>query len=90
MFFFIYVGSILICFHNGNYVCIILCILCRPLCCVVTAYENLSVFTHIVMEKRKFSINDSIKCIYPFIKGVNEHAERMLCNAKFCIPRGGQ
>jgi hypothetical protein len=32
------------------------------------------------MEKRKFSINDSIKSGYPFIKGVNENAECTLCN----------
>jgi hypothetical protein len=68
---FIYVGSILICFHNGSSVCIILCILCRPLRCVVRACENLSVFIHMVMAERKCSI----KSEYPFIKGVNENAE---------------
>jgi hypothetical protein len=49
-FFSIYVGSILICFHNGSSVCIILCILCGPLGCVVSACENISVFIHIVIE----------------------------------------
>jgi hypothetical protein len=75
VFFSIYVDSILICFHNGSSVCIILCILCRPLRCVVKACENLSVYIHtsIVIAKRKCSINDSIKSEYPFIKGVNEN-----------------
>jgi hypothetical protein len=41
------------------------------------------------MSKRKFSINDSIKGIYPFIKGVNENAECTLRNAKFCIAHDG-
>jgi hypothetical protein len=79
----IYVGSTLIFFHNGSSVCIILCILCRLLCCVVTACENLSVVIHIVMAKCKCSINDSIKSEYLFIKGANENAECMLCNMKF-------
>jgi hypothetical protein len=43
-----------------------------------------------VTAKRKCTINDSIKIEYPFIKGVNENAESMLCNAKFCIAHGGQ
>jgi hypothetical protein len=58
--------------------------------CVMKASENLSVFTHIVMGKCKCSINDSVKSEYTFIKGVNENAECMLCNAKFCIAQGGQ
>jgi hypothetical protein len=69
----IYVGSILIFFHNGTSVCIILCNLCRPLRCAMRVSESLSVFTHIVMAKRKCSINDSIKSEYLFIKGVNEN-----------------
>jgi hypothetical protein len=90
MFFFIYAGSILICFHNGSSVCSIPCIHCRPLRCVETACKNLSVFVHIVMAKRKCSINDSIKSEYPFINGVNENVKCMLCNAKFYIADGGQ
>jgi hypothetical protein len=85
-----YVGSILICFHNGSSVCIILCILCWPLHCVVIACENLSVFIHIVMVKCKCSINDSIKNKYPFTNDVNENAECTLCNIKFCIACGGR
>jgi hypothetical protein len=88
-FFFIYVGSILICFHNGSSVCIILCILCRLLRCVVRACENVSVFLHVVMAKRKCSINGSIKSEYPFTQGVNENVECTLCKAKFCIAHGG-
>jgi hypothetical protein len=42
------------------------------------------------MAKRKCSINDGIKSEYPFIKGVNEIVECMVCNAKFCIAHGGQ
>jgi hypothetical protein len=88
----IYVGStsILICFHNGSSVCIIVCILFRPLRCVMRACENLSAFIRIVMAKRKCSINDCIKSEYPFIKGVNENAECTLCNAKFCFAHGGR
>jgi hypothetical protein len=86
----IYVGSILICFHNRSSVCIILCILCRPLHCVVTACENLLLFMHIVMAKCKCSINDSIKSEYPFIIGVNENAECTLCNTKFCVAHSGR
>jgi hypothetical protein len=86
----IYVGSILICFHNGSSVCIIPCILCRPLRCVVRACENVSVSIHIVMAEREYSINDSIKSQYPFINGVNENVECTLCNAKFCIAHGGR
>jgi hypothetical protein len=89
-FFSIYVGSILICFHSGSSVCIILCILCRPLRCAVKACENLSVFIPIMMAKCKCSTNDSFKGEYPFIKSVNENGECTLCNAKFCIARGGQ
>jgi hypothetical protein len=58
--------------------CIILCILCRPLSCVVRACENVSAFVHIVRAKRKCSINDGIKSEYPFIKAVNENVECML------------
>jgi hypothetical protein len=61
--FFLYVGIILISFHNGNSVCIILCIVCRPVHCVVTTYVNLPVYIHIVMAERKCSINDSIKSV---------------------------
>jgi hypothetical protein len=86
----IYVGGILICFYNGSSICIILCIICRLLSFVVTACENLSVFIHIMMTKRKWNINYSIKSEYPFIKSVNENVECMLCNAKFCIAHGGQ
>jgi hypothetical protein len=50
------------------------------LCC-----ENLAVFFHIVMAKRKSSINDSIKSEYSFIRGVNENVECTLCNAKFAM-----
>jgi hypothetical protein len=75
----IYVGIILIYFHNGSYVCVILCILCRPLCFVVIACENLSVSIHTVMAKCKCSINNSIQSEYPFIKGVNENTECTLC-----------
>jgi hypothetical protein len=88
MSFSIYVGSILISFHNGSFVCIILCILCRPLRCFVRVCEILSVFNHIVTAKRKCSISDCIKGEYPSIKGVNENVEFTLCNAKFCITRG--
>jgi hypothetical protein len=84
-FFSIYVGSILICFHNGSSVCIILCILRRPLRCVVIACENLSVFIRIVMATRQVSINDSIKSEYPFIKVMNENGECTLCNAKISL-----
>jgi hypothetical protein len=84
-----YVGSILICFHNGSSVCIILCILCRPLRCVVRACENLSLFIHIVMAEHKCSINDNVKSEYPFFKGVNENAERTLRKTKFRIAHGG-
>jgi hypothetical protein len=56
----------------------------------VRAGENLLVFIHIVMAKRKCSINDSIKREYLFIKGINESAECMLCKAKFCIAQGGR
>jgi hypothetical protein len=90
MSFLIFVGSILICFHKGSSVCIILFILCRPLRCVVAVYENLSVFIHMVMTKRKCSINDTIKTEYPFIKSVNVNVECTLCNAKFCIAHGGR
>jgi hypothetical protein len=31
-----------------------------------------------------------LKSEYPFIKGVNENAEYMLCNTKFCIAHGGR
>jgi hypothetical protein len=86
----IYVGSSLICFHNRSFVCIILCILCGPLRCIVRACKNVFVFNHMVMAKCKCSINDSIKSKYPFIKGVNENLECMLCNTKFCIAHGGQ
>jgi hypothetical protein len=78
MSFFIYVGNILIIFHNGSSVFIIPCILYRPLRCVVRACENLLVFIHIVTEKRKCIINDSIKTEYLFIKSVT----RML-NARY-------
>jgi hypothetical protein len=88
--FFIYSGSVLIWFHNGSSVCIILCILFRPLRCVVRACQNLPVFINIVMAKRKCSINGSIKSEYPFIKYMNEDAECTLCNAKFCIARDGR
>jgi hypothetical protein len=86
----IYVGSNLICCHTGSSSCIILCILCRPLRYVVRVCENLSVFIHIVMAKCKCSINYGIKSEYSFIKGVNENVECTLCNAKFCIARGGR
>jgi hypothetical protein len=86
--FFIYIGSILICFHNGGSVRIILCILCQLLHCVVTACENLSVFIHVVIAKHKCSINDSIKSEHLFIKGVIENAECKFCNAEFCIAHG--
>jgi hypothetical protein len=85
-FFSIYVGSILICFHNGYSVCIILCIPCRPLCCVVTVCENLSVSIHIATAKRKCSINDYIKSEYLFIKGMNENAEYTLREICFRVP----
>jgi hypothetical protein len=45
---------------------------------------------HIVMERPKCNINDSIKSEYPFIKSVNENIECMLCNAKFCIVHGAR
>jgi hypothetical protein len=90
MYLFSYVGSILICFHNGSSICIILCNICQPLHCVVEACENLSVFTHIVNAKLKCSINDSIKSKYPYIKCVNEDAECTLCSVKFCIACGGR
>jgi hypothetical protein len=54
------------------------------------ACENLSVFFHIVMAKRKCRINESIKSEYLFIKGLNENAECTLSNAKFCTAHGGQ
>jgi hypothetical protein len=78
VFLFIYVGSLLIFIHNGSSICIILCILFRPLPCVLRTCENLSVFIHIVTARRKCSINDSIKSEYQFIKAVNENAECML------------
>jgi hypothetical protein len=74
----IYVGSILIYFHDGSSICIILCILCQPLQCVVRASDNLSVFIHIVMAKRECSINVSIKSECPFSKGVNENVEYIM------------
>jgi hypothetical protein len=43
MSFFIYDGSILICFHNGSSVCIILYIHHRPLCCAVGIYQFSSI-----------------------------------------------
>jgi hypothetical protein len=67
-FFFIYVGSILICFHNRISVCNTLCILCQALRCVVTACGNLLVFIYTVMTKCKCSINDSVNSDYLFIK----------------------
>jgi hypothetical protein len=82
-FFFTYVGCIFIFFHNGNSVCTILCIVCLPLRCVMRAFENLSVFIHVVMAKCKCSINESFNSEYTFIKGVNENVECMLCNPKF-------
>jgi hypothetical protein len=75
----------LICFHNGSSVCIILCVLCRPSRSVVRVCENLSVFIHIVMAKRKLSINDCVRSEYPFIKGVNENAECTLCKRNFVL-----
>jgi hypothetical protein len=68
MSFFIYIGSILICFHDGSSVCITRCILFWLLHCVVRACEISSVFIPVVMAKYKCSINDSIKSEYPFIK----------------------
>jgi hypothetical protein len=63
----------MICFHNGSSVFIILCILYRTLRCVVRACENLSVFIHIMMTKRKCIFSDGVKSKYPFIKCVNEN-----------------
>jgi hypothetical protein len=54
----------------------------------VRVCENLSVFVNTVIEKRKYSINDSIKSEYSFIKGVNENANFTLCNAKLYIALG--
>jgi hypothetical protein len=68
-FFFIYVGSILICFHNGSSVCIFLCILCRQLRCVVRACESLSGFINIVMAKRKSSIRVPFLTKYQVVLG---------------------
>jgi hypothetical protein len=40
------------------------------------------------MAECKCSINESITSEYPFIKGVNENPECLLCNAKLCIAHG--
>jgi hypothetical protein len=77
----------LICFHNGSSVC---SIPCRPLRCVERVCVNVSGYIHVVMTRRKCSINDSIKGEYSFIKSLNDNTECTLWNTRFIIAHGGR